>query len=226
MALVFSLLALAGCDDEADLADDPPLAVPGQTVPDAPAMPPGMPPGAMPGAPPPPTDFSPALAVPGYATLPDPPPPPMPPGMPPGGMQPGQVPPGGGAPIVLTPGFMPDPRVARGVAGGPVPAQSMNPGCLGHVGQAPSHILQLGAPFSRLRILVSSHQDTTLVVRGPDGSFRCVDDSNGELNPILDGPFPPGVYSIWVGHYAQGGTAPYVIGFSELPQVTTQQLMN
>lgn len=223
LLIVVSLLALAGCEDEADLPDDPPLTVPGQTVPEAP---PGMPAGMQPGMLPPgaaaQTDFAPALAVPGYATLPDPPPPPMPPGMQPG-MQPG-MPGQAGAPIALTPGFMPDPRVARGMAGGPVPAQSLDPSCLGHLAQQPNHVLQLGGAFPRLRVVVSSPQDTTLVIRAPDGSFRCVDDANGELNPIVDGPFAPGVYSVWVGHYQANAVAPYVIGFTELPQVTPAQL--
>lgn len=60
LLIVVSLLALAGCEDEADLPDDPPLAVPGQTVPEAP---PGMPAGMQPGMLPPgtaaQTDFAP-----------------------------------------------------------------------------------------------------------------------------------------------------------------------
>lgn len=231
-------LALGGCDDEPDLPEDPPLAVPGhETLPDAPQMPPGMT-AAM--ANPSAEEPDPPLAVPGYETLPDPPPPPMPQGMPPGaqGMVPGQmpeggqVPPGAGGPtpqgpIQLTPGFQPDPLVARGVAGGPLAAAGMSPECLGYIGQQPSHVVQLAAGFQTLRVIVSSQQDTTLVIRGPQGEFRCNDDRDlegGDVNPLVEGAFGPGAYSVWVGSYEQGVQAPYAIGFSEIPTITSQHV--
>jgi hypothetical protein len=241
-SILLPLLLLAGCDDEPETPEDPPLAVPEHEVPEAPQPPPGLAGQPMPTAMASggePREWDPALAVPGYETLPDPPPPPMPPGMQPGqappGMQPGQAPPGmqpgqpprgaaaGGGPIQLAPGFRPDPVVTRGVAGGPVAAGAMDPQCAGFVGSEPSHVLALAQPFQSLRILVSSEQDTTLVVRGPDGQYRCTDDDEG-MNPVLAGAFSPGQYAVWVGSYQQGTQAPYALGLSELPQVTTQQI--
>ena len=126
-------------------------------------------------------------------------------------------------PLRLTPGFTPDPKVARGVAGGPAAAEAMSPDCAGFVAADPSHVLSLTAPFSSLRILVASEADTTLVVRGPDGGFRCADDVEGD-DPIVEGRLPEGTYSVWVGTARPNRTAPYVIGFSEQRELTTRQL--
>ena len=209
-------LAIAGCDDEPDLPEDPELRVPGVEVPEPAALPPGVPAAAM-AMPAEPEEFDPPLAVPGHDPLPDPPAPPM---LPPGTMQPA------GAPLPLSPGFMPDPIVQQGAAGGPVDASAAAPGagCTGHIAQQPNHVLQVTAPFSRLRIVVSSRADTTLMVRGPDGSVRCVDDTNGDVNPVLEGAFAPGPHTVFVGTYQPGAPAAYVIGFTELAQVTPQTL--
>lgn len=195
---------ITGCGEDTERSDDPPLAVPGQVIPDAPVPPIGVAAG-MPGSEV--REWDPPLAVPGYATLPDPPPPPMP------AIQPG-------GPIALAPGFTPDPIVMRGVAGGPVAASALSPQCRGYVTPEPSHVVQLASDFAMLRVLVSSEQDTTLVIRGPAGDYRCADDNEG-LNPIITGAFGRGAYSVWVGSYQQGGTARYAIGFSEIPAVTT-----
>ncbi len=223
LALALALLgasALAGCDDEPDLPEDPPLAVPGRTVPDPPAPPPGMPPGmaVMPAEP---ASFDPPLAVPGHDPVPDPPAPPMPPA----GMQPV------GQPIPLAPGFQPDPIVQQGIAGGPLEARQTVPpsfaaNCPGYIGPQPNHVIQLTAPFARLRIVVSSQTDTVLVVRGPNGEVWCHDDVNVDTNrnPLVEGAFGPGAYSVFVGTYDQGASGPYVIGFTELPQVSAQTL--
>ena len=212
------MLALVGCDDEPELEDDPSLTVPGQTVPDDPPMPqPGqLPPGMEANS-----TFDPPLVVPGTNPMPEPPPPPMPPGMPAGGMQPQ------GAPIPLAPGFQPQPIVTGGVIiGGPVDASTMGPGCIGFVGPTPSHVLMLQSDFQNLRILVNSQQDTVLVVRGPDGSVRCNDDyqANVNFNPVVEGAFGPGAHQVFVGGYQSGTQGQYVIGFTELPQVQTAQL--
>lgn len=253
-------LALVACDDDEELPENPPYAVPGHQVVQPP---PGQPPApAMPVAAP--ATFDPPLAVPGQPSPlplaqpqvpPGLPPGPMPPGMPPGpippgpmppGVPPGQMPPGtdpgqmppgqmppgqvalqpgqAPAPITLQAGFVPDPHVARGIAAGQVPASSLSPdpSCAGFVPAQPSHVLTLTTPFSNLRVLVSSSVDTVLVVRQPDGSFRCNDDAapGQTLNPAIEGPFAPGAYTIWVGTYAQGTTGNYVIGFTELSHVT------
>ncbi|MCA9490053.1 MAG: hypothetical protein KC621_09020 [Myxococcales bacterium] len=214
-------LALVGCDDDDELPEDPPYSVPGQTVPaDPPPPTPGqLPPGMQANS-----EFDPPLAVPGQDPIPEPPMPQMPPGMagmPPGGMQPQ------GAPIPLAQGFQPQPLVAGGViVAGPVDASTMGAGCIGFVGQAPSHILQLQTDFPLLRILVNSAQDTVLVVRGPDGSVRCNDDYNADVdtNPAVEGAFGPGAYQVFVGGYQSGTQGQYAIGLTEVPQIQPAQI--
>ncbi len=237
-------LALVACDDDEDLPEDPPYAVPGQQVVQPPPGQAGVAQPMPTGAPP---TFDPALAVPGQPSplpLAQPQMPPgmqpgqVPPGMQPGqvppGMQPGQVPPGQVAmqpgqmppaqPISLATGFMPDPQVARGVAAGQLPATSLGAPstCAGNVPSQPSHVVTLTTAFSNLRVLVSSQVDTVLVIRQPDGSFRCNDDTiaGQNLNPTIEGAFAPGAYTIWVGTWNQGQGGNYVIGFTELAHVT------
>lgn len=235
------MLALLGCGEDREHPDDPPLAVPGMEV--TPPPPPGHPSAGQLAMAAPPT-FDPPLAVPGQPTpIPPPPPPPMPAGMQPGqappGMPPGQAPPGmqpEQAPamepataqmMTLAPGFVPDPAIARGMALGQMPASSLDPSCTGLVPSQPSHVITLSGAFQDLRVLVSSTADTVLVIRQPDGSFRCNDDTELGVNPnpTVQGAFAPGAYTIWVGTYSEAPQpVPYVIGFTELAHVTHASL--
>jgi hypothetical protein len=160
----------------------------------------------------------------------------VPPGMQPGQMQlqPGQMQPGAmqAAPLTLATGFVPDPAIARGMASAAMPVSALSPvmspaspdtECTGFVPQQPAHVVTLTSSFTNLRILVSSAADVVLVVRQPDGTFRCDDDTDPGVNknPTMEGAFAPGSYTIWVGMWAQDTPpAPYVIGFTELPHVT------
>lgn len=126
-------------------------------------------------------------------------------------------------PVSLNPGFVPDPHVKQGTSGGSIAANTVNPSCAGHVSSRPDHIFTATGAFSSLRIMVRSDADTTLVVRRPDGTFLCDDDTEG-TNPVVGGAFPPGQYRIWVGSYSQGENAPYRIGFTELSSVTPSSL--
>lgn len=234
MATVVLALALLGCGDDRDWPEDPPYAVPGMDVTQPVAGQPSPGQLAMAGAP---ATFDPPLAVPGQPSpIPPPPAPPMPPGMQPGqvppGMPPGQVPAEmqpntlqmqPAQPLTLAPGFVPDPAVARGVATGQIPATALHPDCAGFVPSQPAHVVTLSSAFPTLRVLVSSAADTVLVIRQPDGSFRCNDDTEPGVvqNPTLEGAFAPGAYTIWVGMYArETPPTPYVIGFTESAAVT------
>lgn len=128
--------------------------------------------------------------------------------------------------IPLETGFMPDPHIARGQAGGPNEGRTMAPSvplCRGWVPATPQHTITLTTRFERLRVIVSAQADTTLLIRGPDGQYRCADDDD-ELNPIVEGAFAPGTYHVYVGAYSQGASTPYVIGFTERPSVTAESL--
>jgi len=107
----------------------------------------------------------------------------------------------------LAPGFTPDPRLSTGNAGGPVQASTLNPSCRGYVTSGQNHMLNLTAPFTNLRIVVSAARDTTLVVQLADGTYRCDDDGGEGMNPLVTGAFPAGLHRIFVGTYSQPAAA-------------------
>jgi len=130
------------------------------------------------------------------------------------------------------PGFTPDPTTSSGQAGGPMQgsALSSEDGCTGSIPNEPQHVLHLGAALPLLRILVNSTEDMTLVVRGPDGTFHCNDDSgdptNG-LNPLVEiTNAPAGDYAIYVGAYGeQAMLVTYSIGFTATPNTYPSQVI-
>ncbi len=126
--------------------------------------------------------------------------------------------------ITLGPGFDPDPHLARGTSGGSVAASSLSNECRGYVSSQPDHILVTTGDFAELRILVNAvGGDTTLVIRRPDGSYLCDDDSEG-INPVVAAPFPAGEYAVFVGSYTARVNARYNLGISQQATVTTGQL--
>jgi hypothetical protein len=134
-----------------------------------------------------------------------------------------------GAPVQLSTGFLPDPQTASGQAGGPMQATALTQnavGCTGYVPAAAQHTLVLQTAFQNLRIMVhaADETDTTLIVRGPDGTHYCNDDSESGFDPVVSGSFQPGSYQIWVGTYAEGVNAAYTIGFTEYAHLTPDSL--
>jgi hypothetical protein len=115
----------------------------------------------------------------------------------------------------LAPGFLPDPMTVPGSARGTVDASTLSPSCAGFVAAAPDLALVLRGPEPWLRVYVQSPADTTLVVRRPDGTFHCDDDSYGR-HPSVEGAFAPGRYLVWVGTYHAGQTATYTLSVTEL----------
>lgn len=104
-------------------------------------------------------------------------------------------------------------------AGGPVDAPSMPNSrgfCTGQIREeGPTARLQLGAGSGSLDIASCSGDDTTLVVRAPDGSWLCDDDSEGSNPVVTVASAQAGTYDIFVGSYA-GGTAPTQLKMSEM----------
>ena len=125
--------------------------------------------------------------------------------------------------FMVRPGFMPDPRTATGEAGGPFDASTRDPNCRGWIGAVSDHTLHVTSPFNYLRVVVSSPQDTTLVIQLSNGEYRCNDDSEG-LNPMVEGSFPSGIHRIYVGTYARNATANYTIAVSELRSTTAASI--
>jgi len=118
--------------------------------------------------------------------------------------------------LTLTPGADLRPKTLRGISGGPIPAsdvagrpETATGPCLGFVDTQPDHILTLTAPFEFLSLQVQSAEDTTLVVRGPGGSW--CNDNYLSLNPGIAGQWLPGRYEIWIGSHRNNGYFPYVI---------------
>lgn len=139
---------------------------------------------------------------------------------------------GGGAssaPITLTgPGFTPNPTTATGMSGGVQQASALaasdvnGNSCVGNIPTAPQHTVNVSAAIPLLRILVNGAQDSTLVVRGPTGTFYCNDDSgdpNLSINPLVEiSSAEPGDYAVYVGAYNQSAMlTTYAIGFTATP---------
>jgi len=126
--------------------------------------------------------------------------------------------------LTLSPGldFMDDPIVLQGVSGGSLPARAVagrrdtpTGACLGFVERAPDQVLTLTDFFDYLSLRVTSLQDTTLVVRGPGGSW-CNDDYAGSKSPGIAGQWLAGTYEIWIGSYQDGDYHPYRLQLSQI----------
>ncbi|NEN91925.1 MAG: hypothetical protein F6K48_24660 [Okeania sp. SIO3H1] len=106
--------------------------------------------------------------------------------------------------------------IIRGLSGGPVSAKettgrndTVTGPCVGFIDREPDHRLILNGFFQSLKLEVKSSEDTTLVIRGPGGSW-CNDDFEGK-NPGIMGQWFSGTYEIWVGSYQRNKYYPYVI---------------
>jgi hypothetical protein len=117
--------------------------------------------------------------------------------------------------------FSPDPLVVRGMSGGSIPGRQLaersetpTGPCTGFVDETPGHTLNLKSAFNYLKLLVQSPQDTTIIVRGPGGTW-CNDDFEGK-NPGIVGEWLPGEYEIWVGSYEKDKYFPYTLQITEV----------
>jgi hypothetical protein len=211
--VAFAMIGCGGGDDAAPPPPPPPgtgVAAPVPAAPGTPAVaPPGVP--GQPAVAPPGVPGQPAVA------------PIAAPGVPP-------VAPSGGdsnfGTISLAPGFVPDPHLAQGVSGGNTDASTLNPQCRGYVSSRPDHIFVASGQFNLIRFIINAGtNDTTLVIRKPDGSYLCDDDGAGAgTNPAVQAMLAPGTYQIYVGSYMQGQNYPYNLAVTELPSYTVAQI--
>ena len=123
--------------------------------------------------------------------------------------------------VSLTAGFADDPYVLSLFVGGASnQASSQFPGssCAGLVPASPQYSLDYTAGTYNLYISAVSPADTTLVVRAPDGTVHCNDDSDGTLNPSVGISNPSsGRYLIWLGTYSETtSTDPARVVISEI----------
>ncbi len=110
----------------------------------------------------------------------------------------------------LASGFLSDPFSVGVTAGGPLNVSYLGSGCSGHATSAPSFTLNYTpglAPMLRFYFIGAAGSDTTMVVNTPSGSYVCVDDSFGTLNPTRDFDSPAkGRYDIWIGTFEAGAS--------------------
>ena len=110
--------------------------------------------------------------------------------------------------ISLSSGFTPDPYRIDMFSGGGVDATTVADGCVGMVATAPDFQLTYSAGSLPLIFGVTSDNDTTLVINGPNGRWYCDDDSGDGTNPLMSIPDPQsGVYDVFVGAYGGNGGA-------------------
>lgn len=108
----------------------------------------------------------------------------------------------------LSSGFTPDPYRIDMFSGGSVDATTIANGCVGMVATAPDFQLTYSAGSLPLIFGVTSDNDTTLVINGPNGRWYCDDDSGDSTNPLMSIPDPlSGVYDVFVGAYGGNGAA-------------------
>lgn len=122
--------------------------------------------------------------------------------------------------VTLSPNFSPSPITVHGISGGPQLASELagrietaTGPCNGYIDEQPDHTMVLTQFFSYLSLQVQSPADTTLVIRGPGGTW-CNDDYQGK-NPGIAGQWLSGTYQIWIGSYKDNEFDPYVIRISE-----------
>ncbi|HYD14205.1 MAG TPA: hypothetical protein VEC11_15275 [Allosphingosinicella sp.] len=123
--------------------------------------------------------------------------------------------------VTLRTGFTPDPRIIPVVSGGTINAVRVRGSgvCRGFISSSPDARLVFNTDGNLpLIISVDSSADTTLVVNGPDGRWRCDDDSGVRgLNPSIRYARPrSGRYEIWVGSYRSGTNARARLHISEV----------
>lgn len=125
--------------------------------------------------------------------------------------------------LTLSPAFTPDPSTVRGISGGSTAAnevagraETVTGPCNGFVDQQPDHTIVLTEFFNYLSFQIQSSDDTTLVIRGPGGTW-CNDDYSGK-NPGIAGQWLSGTYQVWIGSYDQNAYYPYVIRITEQKQ--------
>lgn len=120
--------------------------------------------------------------------------------------------------VRLNTGFTPDPYNATVSAGGAYDASQISSDCRGYINTRPTFSLRYRAGTLPLYIASVADADTTIVVRAPNGSWSCDDDSAGNLNPVVSWTNPQsGRYQIWVGRFGvQNETTSAVLHISEI----------
>jgi hypothetical protein len=121
--------------------------------------------------------------------------------------------------LKLSPGFPRAAGIARGFTGGSYSfstiANSDRDGkrCLGFGDTLPDHLLVLEKDFSQLQLKVQTGgKDTTILVKGPDGTIRCGDDTGKSKDASIQGSkWSAGTHKVWIGTFDPGVRLRYTL---------------
>jgi pectate lyase len=114
--------------------------------------------------------------------------------------------------LELSPGFSRSAGMARGFTGGSYSLSAIanrdrdGKRCLGFGDTQPDHIIVLQKDFSQLQIRVDTQgKDTTLVIKGPNNTVLCGDDTGANKDAsVSQAKWPEGTYEVWVGAFEPG----------------------
>lgn len=125
--------------------------------------------------------------------------------------------------IALARHFRPDPIKLQGRTGGSVNMTSLagQANCRGFASEQPNHTIELKANFPLVDLLVYTsniNDDTTMLIKGPNGSVMCADDEYQGRNPQLSKRLPEGIYQIWIGSRNANQSINYTLSLSEIKQ--------
>jgi hypothetical protein len=121
--------------------------------------------------------------------------------------------------VALDAGFPEDPHVVSLQSGGDIDAATLGGACTGFIADAPDYRLNYTAGSFPLLFVAIADVDTTLVINGPDGSWYCDDDSDGQLDPRVTFNAPEsGQYDVWVGTYAAAELHEAALYITEIPR--------
>ena len=88
--------------------------------------------------------------------------------------------------------------------------------CNGFIAGNADFITYVDSAGIDVEMTVRSAEDTTLVVRGPDGTVYCDDDSGGDFNPLLlIAGAQSGPYEVWLGTFSSVGNAPATLSVGD-----------
>ncbi|HAG85617.1 MAG TPA: hypothetical protein DCL61_31885 [Cyanobacteria bacterium UBA12227] len=125
--------------------------------------------------------------------------------------------------LTIALGFPPESGMVAGNTGGSYSLPSLvnrdrnNTPCLGYGDETPDHKLVLEQDFPKLSIKVNSGgNDTTLVIKGPNGVALCGDDTGSKKDASVEASnLEAGEYSVWVGSINPGQNWNYTLSVRE-----------
>lgn len=119
--------------------------------------------------------------------------------------------------VRLQSGFSPDPNTVELLAGGPARNPVEGDECVGYLDrrQPAVTVTYEASAVWDLAFVARSESDTALLVRGPDGAWRCSDDAEG-ADPRVEVAAPAsGAYHVWVATFEED-PAPATLGITEV----------